>query len=296
VVPGSGGGVPDSEGGGVPDSEGGGVPDSEGGGAVVAGSDAGAVVAGEVTGGGEGEVTSGGAVGEVTTGDGEGGAGTSAGPVGVTGAGWAAMVSAGAGIGGWLLTLGAGVTLCGRGGMACSGRAGPSGSPPVVVADAGAVTVTAAPGRACTVPLSAFCHSHSATPVVATATVAVGANSHGDSSHPNRSRRGRPTRDGSRRARLTRGGSRRGRLTRRGPRRGGSRRGGPWRGGTGVVVNQPPNASGWSAGRRPAEPGSGGVTGAAGRCRAGRRLTPAVRGLLGRRGGGCGRSGRRAGR
>ena len=40
---------------------------------------------------------------------------------------------------------------------------------------------------------SPVCHSHSATPVVATATAAVGASSHGDSSHPNQSRRGRLT-------------------------------------------------------------------------------------------------------
>ena len=95
----------------------------------------------------------------------------------------------------------------------------PPGSPPVA---AGAVMVTAAaPGRACTATVDAVCHSHSATPVVATATAAVGASSHGDSSHPNQSRRGRLTRPAPP-----------GCLTRVRP-----------RGGADVVVNQSPNAS-----------------------------------------------------
>jgi len=138
-----------------------------------------------------------------------------------------------AGAGAWLLTVGADVTARGRGGRTCSGRAGPSVSPPAEAA--GVVAVTAEPGRTCTVPVRAVCHSHSATPVVATATAAVGASSHGDSSHPNRSRPGRLTRGGLTRGRLTWG-----RLT-----RGGLTWGGPTRGGTGVVVNQSPNASGW---------------------------------------------------
>jgi len=151
----------------------------------------------------------------------------------------------------------AGVVPGGSGGMTRSGRPGP----PVA---AGTVMVTAAPGRACTVPVGAVCHSHSATPVVATATVAVGTSSHGDSSQPNRSRRCRPT------------------------------RGRPRRGGPDVVANQSPNASDWSAGRHLPDSGSGGVTGAAGRSRTGRRRTPAVHALPGRRRGGS-RCGRRAG-
>ena len=179
---------------------------SGGGGALVVGLGSGAVVGGGAT-----------IVGE----------GTSAGTVDVTGAGWAGMMSAGAGA--WLLTAGAGVTPRGRGGRTCSGRAGPSVSPPAEAA--GAVAVTAEPGRACTVPVSAVCHSHSATPVVATATAAVGANSHGDSSHPNRSRPGRLTRGGLTRGRLTRGrltrgGLTLGRLTWGGPRAGRGRSGG----------------------------------------------------------------------
>ena len=218
---------------------------------------------------GSGAVVGGGtAAGDVGNGDGWG---ASAGPPGVTGTGSAGVVPAGAGVPpassplpaawDWLAVAGAGVMPGGSGGMTRTGRPGPPGSPPVA---AGTVMVTAAPGRTCTVPVGAVCHSHSATPVVATATIAVGASSHGDSSHPNRSRRGRLT------------------------------RGRPWRGGTDVVVNQSPNASDWSAGRHPPESGSGGLTGAAGQSRTGRRRTPAVRALPGRRRGGSRRA-RRAG-
>jgi len=215
------------------------------------------------------EVAGGTAAGAVGNGDGWGVSGA---PPDVTGTGSAGVVTAGAGVPpasspgpaawDWLAVARAGVTPGGSGGTTRSGRPGPPGSPPVT---AGTVMVTAAPGRACTVPGSAVCHSHSATPVVATATVAVGASSHGDNSHPNRSRRGR----------LTRGRSR--------------------RGGADVVENQSPNASDWSAGRHPPESGSGGLTGATGRSRTGRRRTPAVHALPRRRRGGS-RCARCAGR
>jgi hypothetical protein len=216
-------------------------------------------VAGKLTGDGGGEVT--GSGGGMVTGDG--------------GPGSAGVVRAGAGVPpasspvpaawDWLAVACAGLKPGGSGGTTRSGRPGLPGSPPVA-----AGTVTAAPGRACTAPVDAVCHSHSATPVVATATAAVGASSHGDSSHPN----------GSRRGRLTRGGLTRGR---------------PRRGGTDVVANQSPNASDSSAGRPLPKSRSGGVTGAAGRSRTGRRRTPAVRALPGRRRGGS-RCDRRVGR
>jgi hypothetical protein len=216
-------------------------------------------VAGKLTGDGGGEVT--GSGGGMVTGDG--------------GPGSAGVVRAGAGVPpasspvpaawDWLAVACAGLKPGGSGGTTRSGRPGLPGSPPVA-----AGTVTAAPGRACTAPVDAVCHSHSATPVVATATAAVGASSHGDSSHPN----------GSRRGRLTRGGLTRGR---------------PRRGGTDVVANQSPNASDSSAGRPLPKSRSGGVTGAAGQSRTGRRRTPAVRALPGRRRGGS-RCDRRVGR
>ena len=258
LVTGDGGGVVTGDGGVLVTGSGGGVLCSAGGGAVVADSPgSGAVVAGG---------TAAGAVG-----DGDGWD-ASAGPAGVTGPGSAGVVPAGAGVPpasppvpaawDWLPVACAGVMPGRSGGMTRSGRPGPSASPLMV---AGAVMVTAAPGRACTVRVGAACHSHSATPVVATATVAVGASSHGDSSHPNRSRRGHLT---------------------RGP---------PRRGGTDVVVNQSPNAFGWPAGRQPPESGSGGVTGAAGRSGTGRRRAPAVRVRPRRRRGGS-RCARCAGR
>ena len=300
LTSGGGGSVTDGGGGSVTDGGGGSV--TGGSGAVVTGG------SGVSTGGGDGVVTGGGGV--LVTGPGVGGLcsagggasvadlpgsgavvgggtaagavgagdgwGASAGPSGVTGTG-SAGVPAGAGVPpasspvpaawDWLAVAGAGVMPGGSGGMPRSGRPGPPGSPPLA---AGTVMVTAAPGRACTDSIGAVCHSHSATPVVATATVAVGASSHGDSSHPNRSRRGRRT-------------------------RGGSRRGGTRRGGTDVVVNQSPNASDWPTGHHPPESGSGGLTGAAGRSRTGRRRTPAVRALPGHRRGGS-RCARRAGR
>ena len=275
LVTGSGGGVLGSAGGGVAvagELTGGGGGVVTGGGVLVTGSGdgVGGSVGGVVVAGapGSGAVVAGGmAAGAVGNG---GGWDASAGPPGVTGTGSAGIVPTGAGVlpasspvsaaWDWLAVACAGV-MPGGDGVTRSGRPGPPGSPPVA---AGTVMVTAARGRACTVPVGAVCHSHSATPVVATATAAVGASSHGDSSHPNRSRRGRLT------------------------------RGRPRRGGTGVVMNQSPNASDWSAGRHPPESGSGGVTGAAGGSRTGRRRTPAVRALPGRRRGGS-RCGRRAG-
>jgi hypothetical protein len=233
-------------------------------GGVVTGDGDGVVTGGDggvVTGSGGGEVT--GSGGGMVTGDG--------------GPGSAGVVRAGGGVPpasspvpapwDWLAVACAGVKPGGSGGTTRSGRPGLPGSPPVA---AGTVMVTAAPGRACTAPVDAVCHSHSATPVVATATAAVGASSHGDSSHPN----------GSRRGGLTRGGLTRGR---------------PRRGGTDVVANQSPNASDSSAGRHLPKSRSGGVTGAAGRSRKGRRRTPAVRALPGRRRGGS-RCDRRGGR
>jgi len=238
VVPGGGGCVVPGGGWVVPGGggcvvPGGGWVDPGGGGSVfVAGSvDPGAVLAGGT------------AAGAVDDGDGRG---EPAGLTGVTGPGSARAVPAGAGVSpvpaAWdwpavpCTGACAGVVAGGSGGTTRSGRPGPRGSPPV----AGAV-VTAAPGRICTVPKGAVCRIHSsdsATPVVATATAAIGASSHGDSSHPNRSRRDRMA------------------------------RGRPRRGGADVVMNQSPNASDWSAGRHP---GSGGVTGAAGGSRTGRR-------------------------
>ena len=260
---GDGGGEVTGSGGGVVT---GGVVTGDGGGVVTGGvvtGDGGGVVTGDgggvVTGDGGGEVT--GSGGGMVTGDG--------------GPGSAGVVRAGAGVPpasspvpaawDWLAVACAGLKPGGSGGTTRSGRPGLPGSPPVA-----AGTVTAAPGRACTAPVDAVCHSHSATPVVATATAAVGASSHGDSSHPN----------GSRRGRLTRGGLTRGR---------------PRRGGTDVVANQSPNASDSSAGRPLPKSRSGGVTGAAGQSRTGRRRTPAVRALPGRRRGGS-RCDRRVGR
>ena len=222
LVTGAGGGLVTGAGGGLVTGSGGGVLCSAGGGGFVADSPgSGAVVAGGTAAVGVGNGDGWGAS-VAPPGDGPGSAG-----VVPTGAGVPPALSPVRAAWDWLALACAGVMPGGSGGMTRSGRPGPPTSPPVA---AGTVMVTAAPGRAWTVPVGSLCHSHSATPVVATATDAIGASSHGDSSHPNQSRWGCQTRGW--------------------PRRGCRTRGRPRRGGPDVVVNQSPNASDWPAATR----------------------------------------------